>query len=538
MSIVKHGLQAGNWTKLGLISSSAPDLYQLSLTNDKENLIGSVVEGFIIWPLGPNGISTLTKLNLPTEFRNVISRPAGSNSCIINKEKDKAIAGVREYMFIWDVHSETLIKYFKAHYGRIIHMSSLTEGDWNCAVSSSMDRTIKVWSMSNIVEQVYHIQKHENQIEKLEVGESAGLAVSMTRSNVGIWNLKTGELTTNISKVAVSESDKLYIWSLTNRAVVSATEEPGIEQMFFNSMDLRIITARPLENQVYISCREVSTLNLIYDIQTYIKKFRQVCVTPDNYYLVLLGYDDTARKEQLSIYHLYKGTYLFRIQLRYPQLRDVYRLVGFNQFHVALIDSEKANLINLREKKFSRSILKWSGEKTKDQNYGLGAPARGGLYLIDLKSGNISATYIEQVNEGVFRRNAGFTENEEYVWYYHSGRKTIRLFRTLEGVMISNLCIAGDILAIASTSWSLLAGGVDGSLSMYCIADPRIQEKRNLLFNLPSRTGDLDTSQLMLRRNPLVRFRVAARVSILLLRRLERLRQRRPKSENDICSIS
>ena len=29
------------------------------------------------------------------------------------------------------------------------------------------------------------------------------------------------------------------------------------------------------------------------------------------------------------------------------------------------------------------------------------------ILFLDLKSGNISATYIEQVNEGVFRRNTG-----------------------------------------------------------------------------------------------------------------------------------
>jgi hypothetical protein len=43
-----------------------------------------------------------------------------------------------------------------------------------------------------------------------------------------------------------------------------------------------------------------------------------------------------------------------RIPLRYPQLRDVSRLVGFNSCSVALIDSDKANVINCREKKFTR----------------------------------------------------------------------------------------------------------------------------------------------------------------------------------------
>ena len=43
------------------------------------------------------------------------------------------------------------------------------------------------------------INKHENKI--MLAFFFVGLAVSMTRSNVGIWNLKSGELTTNISKV-------------------------------------------------------------------------------------------------------------------------------------------------------------------------------------------------------------------------------------------------------------------------------------------------------------------------------------------------
>jgi hypothetical protein len=43
--------------------------------------------------------------------------------------KDRAIAGVREYIFVWDVTTEQLIKQFKAHYARIIHMSALTEGE-------------------------------------------------------------------------------------------------------------------------------------------------------------------------------------------------------------------------------------------------------------------------------------------------------------------------------------------------------------------------------------------------------------------------
>jgi hypothetical protein len=45
---------------------------------------------------------------------------------------------------------------------------------------------------------------------------------------------------------------------------------------------------------------------------------------------------------------------LVRLPLRYPQLRDVSRLVTFQSCSVALIDTDKANIINLREKKYTR----------------------------------------------------------------------------------------------------------------------------------------------------------------------------------------
>ena len=43
----------------------------------------------------------------------------------------------------------------------------------------------------------------------------------------------------------------------------------------------------------------------------------------------------------------------------------------------------------------------------RDENYGLGAPNKGGLYLVDLNSGRTVATYIEPNVEGVFKRDAG-----------------------------------------------------------------------------------------------------------------------------------
>ena len=160
--VVKYELSENEFTQCGGVAESDEEIFQLCLSGDNRDLIATIVEGFIIWPLAAGGLQGLARLSLPTEFRNVISRPSGSNSCVLNKSKDVAIAGVREFIFVWNIATEQLIKHFQGHYGRIIRfnfdfvssimkkhyrMSSLIEGKWNHAVTSSMDRTIKVSSL-------------------------------------------------------------------------------------------------------------------------------------------------------------------------------------------------------------------------------------------------------------------------------------------------------------------------------------------------------------------------------------------------------
>ena len=56
---------------------------------------------------------------------------------------------------------------------------------------------------------------------------------------------------------------------------------------------------------------------------------------------------------------------------------------------MAVVDNDKANIINCTEKKWVRTIRLWSGPMTRDMKYGLGAPNKGGLYLVDLTTGNL-----------------------------------------------------------------------------------------------------------------------------------------------------
>ena len=51
--------------------------------------------------------------------------------------------------------------------------------------------------------------------------------------------------------------------------------------------------------------------------------------------------------------------------------------------------------------------------------------------IIDLRTGHVVRTLIPKIAEGIFDVIAMFTKTNEYVLYYHSGRKTIRLLHKL-----------------------------------------------------------------------------------------------------------
>ena len=60
---------------------------------------------------------------------------------------------------------------------------------------------------------------------------------------------------------------------------------------------------------------------------------------------------------------------------------------------VALIDVERAILLDIKGKRAVRTVPKWGGNCTKDGKYGLYAPSRGGLELIELKKGATVRTF-------------------------------------------------------------------------------------------------------------------------------------------------
>lgn len=53
---------------------------------------------------------------------------------------------------------------------------------------------LKVWNVKNIFEKVYVIDRMEMAIDCVSLSADGQLAVTATRSSVGVWNVQTGKL--------------------------------------------------------------------------------------------------------------------------------------------------------------------------------------------------------------------------------------------------------------------------------------------------------------------------------------------------------
>lgn len=145
-------------------------LLQLRLDQDDRMLLGTAGKGFVIWDFGKDGERLSEEamyFALPHGVRNITTRIMQSNSIMVSSKMDYAVAGVRKNLYVWCLHTRQLAKVLDAHFGRIIQLEALTIGNWNNLVTSSIDRSVKVWNINNIFEKVHVIDRHELQIDNI-----------------------------------------------------------------------------------------------------------------------------------------------------------------------------------------------------------------------------------------------------------------------------------------------------------------------------------------------------------------------------------
>ncbi|XP_069163973.1 NACHT and WD repeat domain-containing protein 2 [Procambarus clarkii] len=497
------------WTLERVVAPNDHKLLMLHLTGDQNHLIGTFMMGFQVWEVEQGRAWTL---KLPHGIRNISTQLLKSNSCVLSKGYKYAVAGVRKSLYVWGLESQELLKVLDAHFGRIIHMVALVVGSWNSVITSSLDRTVKVWNINNIFEQVHVIDRHELQVDDISLAPNNPVAVTVTRNCVGIWNLRLGKLVskladsplgaivthagiTNNSRYIVStESGNVLIWNVRAEAVVFKAEHKNVQQLLLLDGDTKCVTISKVSLETgelagHLVTRAIPSGQVVYELDYPVRAFKQIAVTADGLFLVIPSVD--GFKEALLVYHARTGTLVHKIPLKYPAYKDFHLVVPLpnKPTQVALIDQDKGNIIDIRSKKFVRSIAKWGGKVSKDGRFGLYAPARGGLELLELRHGTSVRTLIPRVAEGVFSVICLFTRTDEYVLYYHGGRKTIRVFRVTDGKMIANYRVQAELTAIAASEdgRTIVLGTVDGCLSSITIADPTRPGIREYLAELPSR---------------------------------------------------
>ena len=517
--IAMYKIENNKWEQCLQYEEKSTSFLQLSLSMDESYVIGTFHSGFHLWKTSTSNIGEAKESNilfqLPYGIYNVSKGINKSSSCVLSAKNQYGIAGIRKDLYIWDVKTGNLVKTLAAHFGRILDVQPLSLGRMNTVITSSIDRTVKVWNINNIFGQVHQINRHELQIDAVSLSTSAGIAVTVTRNCIGVWDLLKGKLKTKLAdsplgaiithalvssngkNVLAIESGFVIHWDLETEKVIHKCEQDNVKQIFFYDQEQKSLVVSTkgtgLNAKVICKARSFPDGIIQFEFEVPYKYFKDIVLTSDSRFFVAYGLEKS--KDTFFVYKTSNGELSHKFLVKYPSLNAKSPMLS-NIFpmqerpgQIVVVDQEKGNIIDVVNKKFVRSIRNWYGESDKSGRYGVYAPSKGGLDLIDLRTGNVKRQLIPKIAEGIFNIICKFNETNEYVLYYHSGRKTLRVFRVLDGEMIANYRVPSDLSSIQSTTDgnNVALGMVDGSLTVLTIADTSKPDMKGYLKTLPSR---------------------------------------------------
>jgi len=501
----------GYWVKEREFEENLNPILMLELSKNEKWCYAATQKGFKLWNVEDD---RFVELRLPSGVRNISKNFNQSNNIVLSKGDLLAVSGIRQELIVWDMDNGALVKRLTAHFQRIVEIKSLVTGNENSVLTSSIDRSIKVWNLDYIFEKEQHIDKHELTIDTVSISTSAQIAVVVTRSCIGIWDFMTGKLKFKLANSALgaiithalvneegthivsAESGDVLYWDLESRKVIFQQKQDDIQQIFFYKNQTRCIVVSKKGTKGNLSglvvSRSIPGGEKQWEFEFPFTTFIKVVMTSDEHHLVC--YDADKVKSHLYIHTMKTGNLVSKVVVKYNGFKEVTKLIALpdKPSVVALIDVDKGNVMDIIQRRFIKSIPCWDGTCSKDGRYGLYAPATGGMEMLDLRTGKVCKTLIPKVAEGIFDVMAVFNETNEYVLYYHSGRKTIRAFRRKDGKMIANFRVQADLKGMETTTdgRSVVLGMGDGSMTTLTIADPEKEGIADFLKSLPSRNPE------------------------------------------------
>jgi hypothetical protein len=357
---------------------------QLSLSPAEDYITGTFVNGFLIWKAW-NGTDTkppkAVTLCLPSGIRNIPIKMNKSNSCVLSARSTYAIAGIRKVLYIWSVKYGSLVKSLDAHFARIIDVQPLVCGAWNCVITSSFDKTVKVWNLNYIFEEVHRNDRHETQVDSISLSTEKGIAVTVTRGCVGVWDLLTGCLkskladsalgaivthavvTTSGEYVIAAESGFVIYWNIVREKVIFKEEQKSVFQILLYENESKALVVSRMLPELKAICisRKFPSGDKFFDFEFPYRQFKNVILSSANQYFVALGHE--KGKDMLFIHHANNGSPLHKFPVKYPYFKDVQMIVPVpdKNSEVALIDQDKGNIVDIKNRRFHRSIRHWGG---------------------------------------------------------------------------------------------------------------------------------------------------------------------------------
>lgn len=483
------------------------NIFSLTLSEDESYLVGTAALSYKLWNLKTDSV---VQLKLPAGTRNIPNKNPLISTAVFTRQNHFVVAAVRKNLYVWDTKQGNMVKVLDAHFGRIISITAVTVGS-NKVISCSIDKTIKVWNFDNILEEVHSIDRMEKPVEYIHLAAECHYGVTTSRNCVGVWNLASGKLEHTLETkavvtiavigkdgkyVAAAETGKLLIWEVTQETAGKSVIHKDIQQMILNESDTRIITlSKNISGKGQCIAYSFPEGEKIYEFEFNFKKYKNAIITHDGTYLAIPASDKSG--DVLGVYNAKAGTHLYNLQLKYNNYKELtcLRAMRHDPNQIAVVDEEKSNILDLKRKTLVRSVNRWNGMSMQNGKHGLYAPNRGGLELLELKNGRTVRTFIPRVAEGVFRIEVMFTKNDHHVVYYHSGHRTIRVFRVEDGVRVANFKAHAEITVMETTpeGETIVLGGVDGSFTVLTIADPEYEESVEFLQCLPSRREQTTT---------------------------------------------
>ena len=290
-----------------------------------------------------------------------------------------------------------------------------------------------------------------------------------------------------------AESGEVLFWDLETKSIVFSDECRNIIQMIFNKKQTKCLLVQssgPIGSyKGFVQTKHFPSGDKELEFEYPYKKFVDVTWTSDEAYIVCYGCE--KQKYHLYVHSAKNGKLVHKWHVKYDGFKEVQSMVVLPEKAgiVALIDVDKGNIIDVVNKKHVKSIQGWGGNCTRDGKFGICAPPSGGMDILDLRSGSVVKTLIPKISEGIFDVIAEFNKTDDYVLYYHSGRKTIRAFRRKDGKQIANYRVQAELKAMRTSAdgLSIILGMGDGSMTTLTIADPENKQTKNFLSHLPSR---------------------------------------------------